>query len=211
MRPVVVAQVEVHHPAVLVGRLQVGLRADRVVAVGGAQVVHLDHDAAPRVGHGVAALRVRLDREAVACPARGAFALAGAYAEEILRHGCCVAGLSNDDDFVSVGGCGILYVSFILTYIGVEPAGHCVTVAVWRVLWIVGSVPRDGHVIRRRVAVLRSGEDRELQRDEERREDHVVLPNLKPCLALSDEKKGRGTGSDRIRAPAVEQTSALLL
>lgn len=101
MRPVVVAQVEVYHPAVLVGRLQVGLRTDRVVPVRGAEVVHLHHDAGPRVGHGVAALRVCLDGEAVACPARGAFALAGAGAEEVLRHGCCVAGLGSENDVVS--------------------------------------------------------------------------------------------------------------
>lgn len=113
VRPVVVAQVKVHHPAVLVRRLQVGLRADRIGRVRGAQVVHFYHDAAPRVGHGLAALRVRLDCDAVACPAGGAFALAGTCAEEVLRYGCCVAGLVWKDDFVSVCGCGMLCITFV--------------------------------------------------------------------------------------------------
>lgn len=74
---------------------------------------------------------------------------------------------------------GFLSVSFPVTYIGVEPAGYRVTVAVGRALGIVGPVPGDGHVVRSCVAVLGGGEGRDKQCDEEGREHHVVSPNLK--------------------------------
>lgn len=77
-----------------------------------------------------------------------------------------------------------------VTYIGVEPAGYCVTVAVGRALGIVCPVPGDGHVVRSCVAVLGGGEGRDKQRDEEGRGDHVISPNLEPCLAPCDAKGG---------------------
>lgn len=82
-----------------------------------------------------------------------------------------------------------------VTYIGVEPAGYCVAVAVWRALGIVGPVPGDGHVVRRRVAALSDREGRQRQCDEVRSRNHASLPDLKPSLALSD-GKGRGIESD---------------
>lgn len=85
-----------------------------------------------------------------------------------------------------------------VTYIGVEPACYCITVAVGRAFGVVGPVPRDGHVVRRGGIFLRRGEGCETQRDklEDRRGTHVVSLALKPCLqvAFSGEQSGNRVG-----------------
>lgn len=70
-------------------------------------------------------------------------------------------------------GFGICVSGLCFTYVGVESAGYCVAVAVGRALGIVGPVPGDGHVVRRRVASLSGREGRQRQCDEVRREDHA--------------------------------------